>query len=114
IMYVLAASSPTHPVSKEVYEQGWARNGNIKSGTKLYDLETVLDHYEHDESPVGPLFWAHYPYMGLNPKELKNQYGDYWKSNEKHALIHYKHSIPTPPIMRVIVMNVGGSPPVIQ
>lgn len=96
IMYVLAASSPTHPVSKEVYEQGWARNGNIKSGTKLYDLETVLDHYEHDESPVGPLFWAHYSYMGLNPKELKDQYGDYWKLNENHALIHYKHSISNP------------------
>ena len=96
IMYVLAASSPTHPVSKEVYEQGWARNGDIKSGTELYDLETVLDHYEHDESPVGPLFWAHYSYVGLNPKELKDQYGDYWKLNKNHALIHYRHSISNP------------------
>lgn len=96
IMYVLAASSPTHPISKEVYEQGWARNGDIKAGTKLYDLETVLDHYEHDESPVGPLFWAHYSYVGLNPEELKDQYGDYWKLNKNHALIHYRHSISNP------------------
>lgn len=96
IMYVLAASSPTHPVSNEVYEEGWARNGDIKSGTELYDLETVLDHYEHDESPVGPLFWAHYSYLGLNPKELKDQYGDYWKLNKNHALIHYRHSISNP------------------
>lgn len=96
IMYVLAAASPTHPISKEVYEQGWARKGDIKSGTELYDLETVLDHYEHDESPVGPLFWAHYSYMGLNPKELKDQYGDYWKLNKNHALIHYRHSISNP------------------
>ena len=96
IMYVLAAASPTHPITKEVYEQGWARNGDIKSGTELYDLETVLDHYEHDESPVGPLFWAHYSYLGLNPKELKDQYGDYWKLNKNHALIHYNHSISNP------------------
>ncbi len=96
IMYVLAAASPTHPISKEVYEQGWARNGDIKSGTELYDLETVLDHYEHDESPVGPLFWAHYSYVGLNPQELKDQYGDYWKLNKNHALIHYRHSISNP------------------
>ena len=27
--YVLAASSPTHPISKEVYTNGWAGNGNI-------------------------------------------------------------------------------------
>lgn len=96
VMYVLAASSPTHPVSKEVYEQGWARNGNIKSEAKLYNLETVLDHYVHDESPVGPLFWAHYSYLGLNPHKLKDQYGDYWKLNKNHALIHYRHSISNP------------------
>ncbi len=29
IMYVLAASSPTHGVPPEVYHEGWARNGRI-------------------------------------------------------------------------------------
>ncbi|MCW3110480.1 MAG: beta-glucosidase, partial [Segetibacter sp.] len=33
IMYVLAASSPTHGVPAEVYDEGWARSGKIKAVT---------------------------------------------------------------------------------
>lgn len=96
IMYVLAAASPTYPISKSVYEKGWARNGKIAEGTVFYGLDTELNHYEHDEKPVGPLFWAHYSHLGLNPKGLKDQYGDYWKLNQNHALIHYKHCVENP------------------
>lgn len=96
IMYILAAGSPTHPIDKEVYEKGWARNGGIANDTVYYGLETELDHYEHDASPVGPLFWAHYSYLGLDPNELTDQYGDYWKLNVNHALIHYKHCVENP------------------
>lgn len=96
IMYVLGAASPTHPITKEVYEKGWALNGEIAKDTTYYGLETELNHYEHDKSPVGPLFWAHYSYLGLNPKGLSDQYADYWKLNQNHALIHYKHAVANP------------------
>ncbi|MBU2525768.1 MAG: beta-glucosidase [Bacteroidetes bacterium] len=96
IMYVLAASSPTHPISKAVYDEGWAGNGNIKKDTVYYGLQTVLNHFEHDDAPVGPLFWAHYSYLGLNPKGLKDQYADYWQLNQNHALIHYKYAVDNP------------------
>ena len=42
IVYVLAASSPTHPVSKDVYEQGWARGGGIRNGRKFYGVTLPL------------------------------------------------------------------------
>ncbi|PKA97698.1 hypothetical protein B0O79_1367 [Flavobacteriaceae bacterium MAR_2009_75] len=96
IMYILAAASPTHPIKKEVYEQGWARDGEIANDTTYYGLETELDHYEHDKSPVGPMFWAHYSYLGLNPKGLHDQYGDYWKLNVNHTLIQYRHALENP------------------
>jgi hypothetical protein len=96
IMYVLAASSPTHPISKEVYDEGWARGGNITQDTTFYGLKTVLDHYPGGDDPVGPLFWAHYSYLGLDPKGLKDQYADYWKLNTNHALIHYKYAVDNP------------------
>ena len=35
IMYVLAASSPTHGVPAEVYHEGWAENGKIKDAIHL-------------------------------------------------------------------------------
>ena len=96
VMYVLAAASPTHPISKEVYDQGWARNGGITEDTTYYDLPTVLDHYEHDGAPVGPMFWSHYSYLGLNPKGLKDQYADYWTLNRNHALIQYRYCVDNP------------------
>lgn len=96
IMYVLAASSPTHPIKKEVYEKGWAGEGAITKDTTYYGLRTIVDHYEHDNSPVGPMFWAHYSYLGLNPKGLKDQYADYWKLNVNHTMIQYKHCVENP------------------
>ena len=96
IMYVLAASSPTHAIDAEVYHKGCARNDSIISEECYYDLPLVLNHYEHDEAAVGPLFWAHYSYLGLNPKGLKDRYGDYWELNRNHALIHYKYCVDNP------------------
>jgi len=96
IMYVLAASSPTHSVEPDVYHNGWARNGRIDTNRIYLGYETVLDHYKISDSPVGPLFWAHYSYLGLNPGIIEDRYGDYWKLNKNHALIHYTHCVNNP------------------
>ena len=96
IMYVLAASSPTFPIKPSVYHKGWALNGAIANDTVYYDLPTVLNHYETNNDPVGPLFWAHYSYLGLNPKGVSDKYADYWKLNQNHALIHYRYALDNP------------------
>ncbi|GGK21135.1 hypothetical protein GCM10007962_14070 [Yeosuana aromativorans] len=96
IMYVLAASSPTHSIDKSVYDKGWARSGAIVSRDSLYGEALVLNYYEHDDALVGPLFWAHYSYLGLNPKGLKDQYADYWKLTQNQAIIHHKYAIENP------------------
>ena len=96
IMYVLAAASPTHPISKSVYEKGWARNGEIVSKKTYYNEDLVLNYYEHSDAKIGPLFWAHYSYLGLNPKGLSDQYADYWKLTQNQARIHYKYAVDNP------------------
>lgn len=96
IMYVLAAASPTHPIKPSVYDKGWARDGKIVSNEKFYGEDLVLDYYEHDDSPVGPLFWAHYSYLGLNPNGLSDKYADYWKLVQNQAKIHYKYAVDNP------------------
>lgn len=96
IMYVLAAASPTHPIDPEVYHKGWALNGAIANDTVYYGLNTVLNFYEHGDDPTGPLFWAHYSYLGLNPKGLTDKYADYWELNRNQALIHYKYALDNP------------------
>jgi hypothetical protein len=95
ITYILAASSPTHGVPAEVYHEGWAKSGAINTDISLYGHPVKLKH--NVEGPnVGPLFWAHYSYLGLNPKGLKDKYADYWKENQSHALIHYDYAVDNP------------------
>ncbi len=96
IMYVLAASSPTHPIEPAVYHKGWALDGKIAEDTIYYGMSSVLNFYEHSDDPTGPLFWAHYSYLGLNPRGLSDQYADYWKLNQNHALMHYEYALDNP------------------
>ncbi len=88
IMYVLAASSPTHGVPAEVYHQGWAEGGKIKSPHIALGYPLQL-RYQGNPPNGAPLFWSHYSYLGLNPKGLKDQYTDYWQENTNHSFINY-------------------------
>ena len=91
ICYVLAASSPTHPISKDVYEKGWARNGGMANGKKYYDITLPLG-----SAYGGPMFFAHYSFLGLDPRNLKDQYADYWKQNVAHARINHAYCADNP------------------
>ncbi len=95
IYYVLAASSPTYPISAEAYHKGWARNGKIVSNTTAYELPLNL---KHNGAPQygGPLFWSHYSYLGLDPRNLKDKYADYWQHNVNHTLINYNWCVENP------------------
>ena len=108
IMYILAAASPTHSISKEVYTQGWARNDSIKSSEKMYGHDLVLNYFEHDDAAIGPLFWAHYSYLGLKPTGLKDQYADYGKLVTNHAKIHYDYAVDNPKNFKGYGKNLWG------
>lgn len=95
IMYVLAAASPTHGVPAAVYHEGWAKKGAIKSSATQYDYPVVLNFNGH-EGTVGPMFWAHYSYLGLDPRGLKDDYADYWELNKNQTLIQREYCIENP------------------
>lgn len=101
IMYVLAASSPTHGVPAEVYHEGWADNGRIKDVNKPdgiaanYPYKLQMKH-QGDAWNGGPLFWAHYSFLGLDPRGLKDKYADYWKECKNQTLINYQWCVDNP------------------
>lgn len=95
ITYILAASSPTHGVPAECYHQGWARSGGIKSDSKFFDLPLEVKH-NGAEATGGPLFWAHYSYIGLDPRNLVDQYANYWDVVRNHALSDYRYCVANP------------------
>ena len=92
ITYVLAASSPTHPAPESVYHRGWARDGAMKNGTKYYGYVLPLGGATYG----GPVFFAHYSFLGLNPTGLKDDYADYMLQNTNHVLINYNYCVENP------------------
>ncbi len=95
ITYVLAAASPTHTVPADCYHKGWARSGAIKSDAAPFGLPLDLKH-NFAEEYGGPLFWAHYSWFGLCPKNLKDKYADYWHVTANHAKANYNYCVKNP------------------
>lgn len=97
IMYILAAASPTHGVPAEVYHEGWARGGEIENDPdhEQYGVHLALRH-NGAQQYGGPLFWAHYSFLGLDPRNLKDRYADYWEHNKNHTLINRRYCIENP------------------
>jgi hypothetical protein len=91
ISYVLAASSPSHAISKASYDNGFASNGGMKNGNKFYDVLLPLG-----ENYGGCLFLSQYSFMGINPNGLSDAYAQYDVQIKNHALINYKYCIDNP------------------
>ncbi|MCU0419663.1 MAG: Ig-like domain-containing protein [Cyclobacteriaceae bacterium] len=91
ITYVLAAASPTHAIAPAVYTQGWARNGAIRNNRSFYNI-TLPVGYDYG----GPLFFAHYSFLGLDPRGLSDTYANYWQQNVNHSLINRAYCIANP------------------
>jgi hypothetical protein len=91
IVYLLAASSKNHAIEPDVYHQGWARSGNIINGQSFYGIPLPVG-YDYG----GPLFFAHYSFLGLDPRNLSDRYASYWEQNINHTLINREHSIVNP------------------
>lgn len=88
ITYLLALGAPEgHRISKEAYTAGWQSNGGFcNNNRENYGYKLPLG-----QENGGPLFFAHYSFVGLNPMRMKDNYAFYWQNNVAHAMInrHY-------------------------
>lgn len=91
IVYALAASSNTTPITKSVYDDGWAANGGIKNNATYYGIQLPLG-----PAMGGPLFFAHYSFLGINPHDLTDAYANYWTQNVAHTNINYSYCVTNP------------------
>lgn len=94
ITYILAMGSPTHPISAQVYEDTWKkreawhyRNGKTFLG---YTLPIGFDW-------GGPLFFSHYSYLSLDPRNMADEDVNYWHLNLTHTLINRAHCLERAP-----------------
>jgi len=110
ITYLLAIASPTHGVDKDMYYSGWASqepyaqeyregwggtpdgsmyaNGNTYYGIKL----------DVGVNRGGPQFFAHFSYMGFDPRGIKDKYTtkDYYDVLRNITLINYRYCVENP------------------
>jgi len=91
ITYLLAAASPTYSIDASVYHNGWARNGAIRNNKNFYGIALPLG-----EDYGGPLFFAHYSFLGFDPRGLQDAYANYWTQNVNHSKINHAYSIDNP------------------
>lgn len=87
IIYLLAIASPTYGIPAQAYHTGWA-GGNYTNGTTFFGITL-------DVGPLrgGPLFFAHYSFLGFDPRGIKDDYTNYFTHNKKHTLTNREYCI---------------------
>ena len=108
IVYLLAIASPTHPVAPELYYTGWAGQSEAaRLYRKGWSGLTEGDRYANGTSYYGikldvgvgsggPLFFAHYSYLGFDPHSLTDLYTNYFENNRNLALINRAYATENP------------------
>jgi hypothetical protein len=119
IVYLLAIASPTHSVPAHLYYTGWAgqsaaavnyRRGwsdSVQSASPADQVQGAGDHYvnghtyfgiklDTGEGTGGPLFFAHYSYMGFNPRGWRDRFTDYFANNRNMAVINRAYCVTNP------------------
>ncbi len=90
IIYLLAIASPSHSVPASLWNTGWASQ-NYVSGLTWYGHKLLVG------PPLGgPLFFAHYSFMGFDPRDKKDAYANYFIQNRNHTLINRAYCMANP------------------
>jgi hypothetical protein len=91
ITYLLAIASPTYSVPWILYYFGWASSNDYFVNEDYYGYHLwVGDPYG------GPLFFAHYSFLGFDPRYKKDIYCNYFLNNRNHTLINRAYCIDNP------------------
>ena len=92
ITYVLAAGAPpSHAIGRDVYDQGFCAGPDYINGKSYYGTALPLG-----PALGGPLFFAHYSFLGLDPRNLRDAHADYWRQNMAHVAINRAHCVANP------------------
>lgn len=108
VTYLLAIASPTHSVPASMYYSGWASQEKVaqdyrkdwgnsdegefyKNGNTYYGIKLDVG-----VNKGGPLFFAHYSFMGYDPHKITDRYTNYFKNNQNITKINYLYCVENP------------------
>ena len=91
IVYVLAAGASRHSIDPSVYESGFCVGADYRNDKNYRGVKLPLG-----PELGGPLFFAHYSFLGLHPHDLSDRHADYWQQNRAQVAINHDHCIANP------------------
>ena len=90
VTYILALGAPEkHAVSSSTYRSGWLRNGGlVRKGRQYYGYPMPLG------APYGgPLFLSHYTFLGINPRNMEDDFVNYYHNGIFHTMVNRHYCI---------------------
>lgn len=90
-VFVLGAGAPVHPLPAASYHESWARAPAFRNGHTYGGVTLPLG-----PDWGGPLFLSQYPFLGLDPRGLRDAYSDYGVQARAHALVNRAHCLANP------------------
>ena len=90
MVYLLAIASPTHSIPSELYHAGWAGGNYVNTGIH-FGFPIFVGPFAG-----GPMFFAHYSYIGFDPRNIRDAYCNYFERNRNHALIQQAYARANP------------------
>jgi hypothetical protein len=91
ICYLLGIASPTYKLPASMYYKGWASDPNYTNGNTYYGYKLWVG-----PDYGGPLFFAHYSFLGFDPRFKKDNFTNYFNNNRDHTLINRAYCIANP------------------
>jgi hypothetical protein len=91
IVYILAIASPTHGVPASLWTSGWTAMSYYTNGKKFYGIPLDVG-WDYG----GPLFFAHYSFLGFDARFKKDQFTNYFINNVHHTQINYQYCVANP------------------
>lgn len=90
-VFVLGAGSRSHPIPAASYHQSWAQAPAFRNGRAYGGIRLPLG-----PDWGGPLFLSQYPFLGIDPRGLRDAYADYGLQARAHALVNRRHCLLNP------------------
>ncbi|MDS9469230.1 glucoamylase family protein [Paracoccus sp. MBLB3053] len=90
-VFVLSAGSQSHPIPPSSYHRSWAKAEAFRNGRTYGGTELPLG-----PDWGGPLFLSQYPFLGIDPRGLRDRYADYGMQARSHALVNRHHCLLNP------------------
>ncbi len=108
VVYLLAIASPTHAVPASLYHTGWAgrseravqyrRNwsrtldgSRYTNGNSYYGIPLAVG-----EGNGAELFFTQFPFLGFDPRGIRDAYANYFDNNRAIARINHAYCVDNP------------------